>query len=107
MARELVDGGEAVLEAFRNLDIDYIIASPGSDWPSVWEALARQKINEADGPRYIDTWHETLAVTMAMGYTRVTGKLQAVLLHAGVGLLQGSLGIHGAYQGEVHAGLLR
>ena len=66
MARELVDGGEAVLEAFRNLDIDYIIASPGSDWPSVWEALARQKINEADGPRYIDTWHETLAVTMAM-----------------------------------------
>ena len=101
MAREEIDGGEAVLEAFRNLDIEYIIASPGSDWPSVWEALARQKVNEADGPRYIDTWHETLAVTMAMGYTRVTGKLQAVMLHAGVGLLQGSLGIHGAYQGEI------
>ena len=66
MAREEIDGGEAVLEAFRNLDIEYIIASPGSDWPSVWEALARQKVNEADGPRYIDTWHETLAVTMAM-----------------------------------------
>ena len=55
MAREEIDGGEAVLEAFRNLDIEYIIASPGSDWPSVWEALARQKVNEADGPRYIDT----------------------------------------------------
>ena len=67
----------------------------------MWEALARQKTNELDGPRYIDTWHETLAVTMAMGYTRVTGRLQAVLLHAGVGLLQGALGIQGAYQGEV------
>ena len=101
MAREVVDGGEAILEAFRNLGVDHIIASPGSEWPSMWEALARQKINEVPGPRYIDCWHETLAVTMAMGYTRVTGRLQAVLLHAGVGLLQGSLGIQGAYQGEV------
>ena len=95
------DGGEAILEAFRNLDIDYIISSPGSEWSPVWEALARQRINEADGPTYINCWHETLAVNMAVGYTRITGKLQAVLLHAGVGLLQGSIGIHGATQGEV------
>jgi acetolactate synthase-1/2/3 large subunit len=101
MAKEVLDGGEAVLQALRNLGVEHIIASPGSEWPSVWEALARQKTNEIDGPRYIDCWHETLAVTMAMGYTRVTGRLQAVLLHAGVGLLQGSLGIHGAYLGEI------
>ena len=101
MTTERLDGGEAVLQAFRNLGVDYIIASPGSEWPSVWEALARQKTNEIEGPTYIDCWHETLAVTMAMGYTRVTGRMQAVLLHAGVGLLQGSLGIHGAFLGEV------
>jgi len=95
------DGGEAILEAFRNLDVDYIISSPGSEWSPVWEALARQQINEADGPTYINCWHETLAVNMAVGYTRVTGKMQAVLLHAGVGLLQGSIGIHGANLGEV------
>ena len=98
---EANDGGEAILEAFRNLDIDYIISSPGSEWSPVWEALARQRINEADGPTYINCWHETLAVNMAVGYTRITGKLQAVLLHAGVGLLQGSLAIHGATLGEV------
>ena len=95
------DGGDAILEAFRNLGIDYIISSPGSEWAPVWEALARQKIAEADGPTYINCWHETLAVDMALGYTRVTGKMQAVLLHAGVGLLQGGVGIHSAYLGEV------
>ena len=95
------DGGDAILEAFRNLGIDYIISSPGSEWAPVWEALARQKINETDGPAYINCWHETLAVDMALGYTRVTGKMQAVLLHAGVGLLQGGVGIHSAYLGEV------
>ena len=88
---EIYDGGEAVLEAFRNLGVDYIISSPGSEWPPVWEALARQRANEIDGPKYIDCWHESLAVAMAMGYTRYTGRLQAVLLHAGVGPLQGSM----------------
>ena len=33
---------------------------------------------------------------MALGYTQMTGRMQAVLLHAGTGLLQGSIGIHGA-----------
>ena len=96
-----MDGGDAILEALRNLDVDYIISSPGSEWPSVWEALARQAIEERPGPTYINCWHETLAVAMASGYTRMTGRMQAVLLHAGVGVLQGSMGIHGAYQSEV------
>ena len=33
---------------------------------------------------------------MATGYTQVTGRMQAVLLHAGAGLLQGSMAIYGA-----------
>ena len=98
---EKLDGGEALLAAIRELDVDYIISSPGSDWAPVWEALARQKANETPGPAYINCWHETLAVAMAMGYTQATGRMQAVLLHAGVGLLQGSLGIQTATQGEV------
>lgn len=98
---ERLDGGEAVLEALRSLAVDYIISSPGSEWPPVWEALARQRANESSGPGYIDCWHESLAVAMAMGYTKVTGQLQAVLLHAGVGPLHGAMAIQSAYQGEV------
>ena len=99
--KQYCDGGEAILEAFRGLGIDYMISSPGSEWSPVWEALARQKVNQKAGPRYIDCWHETLAVDMAMGYTQVTGRMQAVLLHAGAGLLQGSAGIHSALLAEV------
>ncbi|MGH8056758.1 MAG: thiamine pyrophosphate-dependent enzyme [Candidatus Entotheonellia bacterium] len=95
------DGGEAILDGFRRLGIDYIISSPGSEWPSVWDALARQQATGAQGPKYLNCWHESLAVAMALGYTSVTGRLQAVLLHTGVGLLQGSLAIHAANQGEV------
>ncbi len=95
------DGGEAILEAFRNLGIDYIISSPGSEWASVWEALARQKTGNQPGPTYFDVWHESTAVDMAIGYTQMTGRMQAVLLHAGPGLLQGSMAVQAAQQTEV------
>ena len=70
--KNYLDGGEAILEAFRKLKIDYIMSSPGSEWSPVWEALTRQKVNQKAGPAYIDCWHETLAVDMAMGYTQMT-----------------------------------
>jgi len=95
------DGGEAILEAFRNLHIDYVISSPGSEWPPIWEAFARQKVSGVAGPAYMDCGHETLAVGIAAGYTRLTGRMQAVLLHAGSGLLQGSMGIQGVAASEI------
>ena len=99
--RNALDGGEAILEAFRQLRVDYVTSSPGSEWAPVWEALARQKVTAKEGPTYIDCGHEGLAVNIAHGYTQVTGKMQAVLLHAGAGVLQGALAIRGAYVAEI------
>ena len=91
-----LDGGEAVVQAFRCLDVDYVMASPGSEWGAVWEAFARQKVSNAPGPVYLSCAHETLAVDLAIGYTGYTGRMQGVMLHTGVGLLQGSMGIDAA-----------
>lgn len=91
--RNQTDGGEAVLQAFRSLGVDYVMSSPGSEWGAVWEALASQKLTNTPGPTYLSCAHETLAVNLAIGYTYVTGRMQAVMLHTGVGLLQGTMGI--------------
>jgi acetolactate synthase-1/2/3 large subunit len=96
MADAHLDGGEALLQACRDLGADYIFSSAGSEWAPVWEALARQAETGADGPRYLDLAHETIAAGMATGYTAVTGRVQVVLLHAGAGLLQGANAVHGA-----------
>ncbi len=90
------DGGEAILEAFRNIGADYVISSPGSEWAPVWEALARQKRDNTDGPSYIDCGHESIAVNMATAYTKITGRLQVVLLHAGAGVMQGAMAVDAA-----------
>lgn len=91
------DGGDAIVEACRKLGVEYILSSPGTEWAPVWEAMAKQIHTRKSGPRLLDVWHETLAVDIAAGYTLATGKMQAVLLHAGAGLLQGAMGIHGAF----------
>ena len=96
MSDPALDGGEAVLQAARDLGVDYIFSSAGSEWAPVWEALSRQEAARAAGPRYLDLTHETLAVAMATGYANVTGRGQLVLLHAAAGLLQGANAIHGA-----------
>ena len=75
--RNYVDGGEAIVEAFRKLKVDYIMSSPGSEWSPVWEALTRQTVEKRPGPKFIESWHETLAVNMASGYTAITGRPQA------------------------------
>jgi acetolactate synthase-1/2/3 large subunit len=90
------DGGEAVLQAARDLGADYIFCSSGSEWAPVWEALSRADAADIPSPGYLDLTHETLAVAMATGYATVTGRGQLVLLHATAGLLQGGNAIHGA-----------
>jgi acetolactate synthase I/II/III large subunit len=91
-----LDGGDAILEAIRDLKVEYILSSPGTEWASIWEAMANQIHQGKDGPKFMDCWHETLAVDIACGYTLATGRMQAVLLHAGSGLLQGLMGVHGS-----------
>ena len=99
--KNYLDGGEAVLQAFRCLGVDYVMSSPGSEWGPVWEAFARQAVNKTNGPVYLSCAHETLAVDLAIGYTALTGRMQAVMLHTGVGLLQGAMGIDGAARAGV------
>ncbi len=98
--RNYLDGGEAVIEALRRLKVDYIMSSPGSEMSPIWEALSRQKVTGTSGPGFIDCWHEMVAVDMALGYSGYTGRMQAVFLHAAVGLMQGAMGILSASTSE-------
>lgn len=93
---EPADGGEAVVSAFEAVGAEYLFSSPGSEWAPVWEALARRHRDGVPSPAYLDLTHETVAVGMATGYGLVTRRTQGVLLHAGPGLLQGAMAIHGA-----------
>ncbi|MDQ4114917.1 MAG: thiamine pyrophosphate-binding protein [Actinomycetota bacterium] len=91
-----IDGGEAVVAALEAAGVSHIFCASGSEWAPVWEALARRHRDGVASPRYLDLLHETVAAGMATGYGLVTRRPSGVLLHAGPGLLQGAMAIHGA-----------
>lgn len=94
-APERLTSGEALLQVFRAYGVEYVFSSPGSEWPAVWDALAR---TEAEGtfPRYINTRHEMVAVGVAAGYYRQTRRLPVVLLHTGVGTAHAAMELRAA-----------
>jgi len=88
-------GAEALLRTLRRMGVEKIFASPGSDWAPLWEALAKPSA-AGDIPEYLSSRHEETAIAMASGYTKLTGKLSAVVLHTTVGALHATMGLRAA-----------
>ena len=79
-----MNGAQSLLKALRTMGVEAIFASPGSDWAPMWEALA---CDPYWAERYISSRHEETAIAMALGYSKATGKLPAVVVHTTVGAL--------------------
>jgi acetolactate synthase I/II/III large subunit len=90
---ETVPAAEAMLDVLRLNGVTTIFSSPGSEWPAVWDALARPPRAGERPLRYLNTRHESLTVAAASGYHKATGELVGVFLHSSVGPLQGAMAI--------------
>ncbi len=91
-----ITGGEMLLDLLENQGIEQIFSSPGTEWAPVWEGLAKRSQQGNLKLKYTNCRHENLAVSMAQGYAETSGRMAAVLVHSGVGVLNGSLAIRNA-----------
>lgn len=82
---ELYTGGSALIEALNDAGITHLFANFGSDHPAIMEALAYAKKAGRPAPRVITCPNEMVALTCAQGFTQLTGKPQAVLIHVDCG----------------------
>ena len=94
-------GAEAFLRILAGMGVEKIFASPGSEWAPVWEYLAKPYGSPKDIPEYISTRHEEIAIAMASGYTKATGKLAAVMIHTTVGALHATMAMRAALHEQV------
>lgn len=94
-----LNGAQALLRVLGAMGIERIFASPGSEWSPVWEALAEPDVPGM--PVYMSTRHEEIAVGMASGYAKATGKLPAVMIHTTVGALHATMAMRGAMHEQV------
>ncbi len=86
-------GSDLVVDALSRMEIPYVALNPGASFRGLHDSL----VNRAGAPAMILCPHEKLAVQIAHGYAKASGRTMAAVLHDTVGLLHGSLGIFSAY----------
>jgi thiamine pyrophosphate-dependent acetolactate synthase large subunit-like protein len=96
-----MNGAGALLEILNGYGVDHIFCSPGSEWPPLWEELARRRAQGERAPEYLNVRHEEVAVAMASGYAKATGRLSAVIVHTTVGTLHAGMAIRAAFHEEL------
>ena len=102
---EGLTGAETLLRVLSHMGVDRIFSSPGSEWSPVWEAFAKAKAQSEGVPLYISSRHEEVAVGMASGYAKSTGKLAAVMIHTTVGALHATMALRGVRGRLLHVKL--
>ena len=88
-------GSDVVVELLRELGIKYVALNPGASYRGLHDSIVNFEGRES--PQIILCAHEEIAVAIAGGYARATGKPMAVALHNVVGLQHASMGIFCAY----------
>lgn len=76
---------QAYLHHLQRRGVEYLFGNGGTDFAPINEAIARARRSGAATPRPVLVPHENIAMGMAYGYTLVTGRPQAVMVHTGVG----------------------
>src|SRR5262245_15566900 len=78
-------GAEAWIGLLAARGIEYLFANGGTDFAPLAEALAKGRAPGWQMPRPVIVPHENLGVAMAHGFTMLTGRPQAMMVHVGMG----------------------
>jgi acetolactate synthase I/II/III large subunit len=92
---------ESFLSRLADRGVEYVLANAGTDFAPIIEALARNPGTNRKYPRIITVPHENVAVAMAHGYYRVSGKPAAVMVHVTVGTANTICGLMNAARDNV------
>ncbi|HJR02397.1 MAG TPA: thiamine pyrophosphate-requiring protein [Methylomirabilota bacterium] len=102
MKRATVEStADAYLELLAARGVEYFFANAGTDFAPLIEAYARRGAQGQASPRPITVPHEVPAVAMAHGYTMVSGRAQAVMVHVIVGAGNAAGGVINAARSNI------
>jgi acetolactate synthase-1/2/3 large subunit len=86
-------GSDLLVELFAGLDIPYVALNPGSSYRGLHDSF----VNFPGAPEMVMCCHEEIAVAVAHGYARVTGKPLLAAVHDVVGLQHATMAIYNAW----------
>lgn len=87
-------GSDLIVDLFQKYDIPWVTLNPGSSFRGLHDSMVNYGGNK---PPMILCNHEEIAVFIAHGYARATGKPMAAIVHDTVGLLHCTEAVYYAY----------
>ncbi|MCX5908606.1 MAG: thiamine pyrophosphate-binding protein, partial [Deltaproteobacteria bacterium] len=93
--------GQAYLELLRDRGVKYFFGNAGTDFAPLIDGFARFAGEGKEFPKPILVPHEFAAVSMAHGYTMVTGEPQVVMVHVNVGTSNGLTAVINASRANI------
>jgi acetolactate synthase-1/2/3 large subunit len=100
-APPVTSNAELLLSALYSNGVEHVFTNAGTDTAPIIEALAQTSTSNQPLPRFLVTPHENVAMAMAHGHYRFSGKLAAVLLHTTVGSANAVMGVMNAHRDHV------
>lgn len=88
-------GSDLIVDMMKSLGIEYVAINPGSSFRGIHDSLVNY--NQNKNPEIILCCHEEIAVSVAHGYAKATGKPMAAIVHNVVGLQHASMAIYNAW----------
>lgn len=92
---------DAWLGLLASRGVEYLFANGGTDFAPVVEAYAKGQKLGWKLPQVVIVPHENMGVAMAHGYTMITGRPQAMMVHVGVGTANSMNGLINASRQNV------
>ena len=85
---------DVIVDLIKQYEFPYIALNPGASFRGLHDSLVNYGENQ---PPMLLCNHEKIAVQIAHGYAKATGKPMAAIVHNVVGLLHAPMGIYYAY----------
>ncbi|MCY4541464.1 MAG: thiamine pyrophosphate-requiring protein [Rhodobacteraceae bacterium] len=89
---DLTAGG-AILARLQEIGIKHVFVNSGTDFPPIIEGAAAAAAHGQELPSIVVAPHEHVAMGMAYGYHKMSGRTPVAMLHTNVGLANAATGI--------------
>ncbi|MBI1996419.1 MAG: thiamine pyrophosphate-binding protein [Deltaproteobacteria bacterium] len=90
-------GSDLIVDLLKVLGIEYVALNPGSSFRGIHDSLVNYESGRKPNPEIILCCHEEIAVAVAHGYAKATGKIMPAIVHNVVGLQHASMAIYNAW----------
>ena len=91
-------GSDVIVDLLQGFGIEYAALNPGATYRGLHDSIVNYGGNT---PEIVTCTHEEIAVAIAHGYTKVTGRPMVAIVHDVVGLLHAAMAIYYAHVDRV------